>query len=174
MQQFVSAIEQALTDQNWTAALFISLSLPDICSRLQSEDDRTDGKKYASWFDQYLSSVYKVNIPGGGTHTFMSGDDCYVLRCSLLHQGFSDVSHQKKKGVLDRFYFTSLPQHRIQIAATLHLNMALFCREMTDGVNVWLKWFAEEHKDKLYKLEDMLQVHVANYRVGAVTFSSGQ
>jgi hypothetical protein len=173
MNQFTNSISRALADKNWNAALFITLSLPDICSRLESDDNRTNGKKYAAWFDKYMKATYTIDMPSG-EHTFMSGDDCYVLRCSMLHQGFSDVSHQAKKGVLDKFHFSSLPMHRIQIANTLHLNAAQFCSELMVGVDAWFEDFNREHPDKLFKLNEMLYVHENDYSVGGVSFSKGQ
>lgn len=170
LDQFVNAVNRSLATQNWTAALFITLTLPDICSRLESDNDRTNGEKYAQWFDKYLGSVYTKQMIDA-PFTFMSGDDCYVLRCSMLHQGFGDVSHQKKKGVLDRFYFTALPQHRIRNGPVIHLNTEIFCREMLAGVAAWLEDFGKDHPDKLYKLTDLLKVHDDAYRTGGVLFT---
>jgi hypothetical protein len=169
MKQFIESVRKALDENNWSAALFISLTLPDMCSRLESDNNETNGKKYANWFDKYLKKTNTMSFRDVH-HVFMTGDDCYVLRCSMLHQGFTDVSHQRKKGVLDRFYFTTLPMHRIQIENVLHLNVASFCLEMLSAVETWLIDFEREHKDKVYRLNDMLVIHKTSYGVGPVVF----
>ncbi|MBS3185398.1 hypothetical protein JIQ88_10290 [Pseudomonas sp. PCH44] len=169
MNRFTSAVEKAIEDRNWYAALFISLSLPDICARLESSDDKTNGMKYAAWFDRYLSSVYSAEMPFG-KHVFMSGDDCYVLRCSMLHQGLSDVSHQKKKGVLDKFYFSSTGHHMNQVESVLQLNVARFCQDIIGGVNDWYEDFINSHPDKVPKLNGLVTVHDKPFDVGYVHF----
>lgn len=172
MEQFISSVHKALAEKNWHAALFITLALPDICTRLESENDKTNGEKYAGWFDKYLKETYTIKMPGGPI-LFMSGDDCYVLRCSMLHQGFSDVSHQSKKGTLDKFHFSVLPQHLIKVGNVLHLNVSEFCKEVLSAVSTWFDEFKENHPDKMYKLEEMLVVHTNTYSVGGCTFTTG-
>lgn len=163
MDRFTDAVHRALQSQNWYAALFITFSLPDICSRLESDNDRTNGEKYAKWFDKYM-------LWYSGDYAAMSGDDCYVLRCSMLHEGVSDVSHQKRKGVLDRFYFGVLPLHLIQIDNVMHLNVHEFCGHMAHGVSRWLEDFKLGHPDKLHKLDSLLVVHQDTYIADGVRF----
>jgi len=58
--------------------LIATLSIPDMCAGLESADGQTTGPKYIAWFDKWVAVKY------GGRVT---GQDCYGLRCSLLHQG---------------------------------------------------------------------------------------
>lgn len=165
MERFTNAVEKALRDQNWYAALYISFSLPDICSRLESENNRTNGEKYAKWFEKYMPWY-------SGEYANMSGDDCYVLRCSMLHEGVSDVAHQKWKGVLDRFHFSMLHMHLIQVNNVMHLNVHEFCGHMAHGVKVWFDDFKSNHQDKLHKLDGLLVVHQDTYAADGVQFLS--
>lgn len=169
MEQFTVSVRKSLKEKNWNAALFIALTLPDICSRLEADDNKANGERYALWFDKYLKKVNTMSF-GAVHHVFMTGDDCYVLRCSMLHQGFSDVSHQRRKGVLDRFYFTSMAMHRIQISNMLHLNVEQFCLEMVSAVEEWFDDFLSSHPDKHHRLADMLIIHESSYSVGPVMF----
>ncbi|OGK44080.1 hypothetical protein A2957_01300 [Candidatus Roizmanbacteria bacterium RIFCSPLOWO2_01_FULL_38_11] len=75
MRRIIDSVYNAIENENWYAALFVSLSFPDICAALESGE--TSGKKYADWFEKNLSQ-YKG---------FLSGNDCYALRCALLHLG---------------------------------------------------------------------------------------
>ncbi len=166
MNQFIESVRMAIHAENWHAALMISLTLPDICSRLESEDDRTNGIRYAAWFDKYLKGTYTMTQPVH--HVFMTGDDCYVLRCSMLHQGIDDVAHQKKKGVLDKFHFTTLPAHRIQVDKALSLNVQTFCFEILAAVGNWMSDFMANHPDKHYKLDEMITIYDESYAFGGV------
>ena len=95
MKNIIDSIYKALENENWSAALFVSLTLPDICVALQY--GKTSGKKYSDWFENNLSQ-YKG---------FLSGNDCYALRCALLHQGKNDVTDQKMNEVLEFYVFLS-------------------------------------------------------------------
>lgn len=45
-------------------------------------------KRYADWFDKYVGHRYKSKIGAHQEeHTFLTGNDCYALRCSYLHEG---------------------------------------------------------------------------------------
>lgn len=172
MERFLKSVEQALADKNWYSALYIALTLPDVCSSLEAVDGATNGKRFAKWFDSYLKPTYTMTVLGH-THVFMAGDDCYVLRCSVLHQGLTDVGHQRAKGVLDKFYFTTLPQHRIQIGSVLHLNVEKFCEEMVAAVRSWIGDFHSYHPDKVERLLQLIHIHSQGYSVGGASFSPG-
>ena len=172
MERFLASVEKALADCNWYSALYMSLTLPDVCSSLESDDGKTNGKKFAAWFDTYLKPTYTRTLVGEA-HVFMAGDDCYVLRCSMLHQGLADVGHQKAKGVLDKFYFTILPQHRIRVDTVLHLNVKTFCEEMVAAVRHWVGDFHNNHPDKVGRLSQLIHIHSESYSVGGVRFSDG-
>lgn len=136
MQDIIDSIRNALLQENWYAALFVSLTLPDICVAL--EHGKTSGKKYSQWFETNL-----IQYRG-----FLSGDDCYALRCSLLHQGKGDISNQKMKDILEHYIFLTSGSHcnlfkDIVInggpkESFLQLNVARFCTEMCDAVSQWI------------------------------------
>lgn len=172
MERFLASVEKALADKNWYSALYMSLTLPDVCSSLEADNGKTDGKKFAVWFDTYLKPVNTMTVMGV-THVFMAGDDCYVLRCSMLHQGLTDVGHQKAKGVLDKFYFTILPQHRIQVNAVLHLNVKTFCEEMVAAVRHWVSDFHNNHPDKVERMSQLIHIHSGSYSAGGVSYQLG-
>lgn len=160
MQRFTQAIEDSLSSKNWNSALFLALSLPDICCRLNS----VSGKKaYAGWFEKYLGHIY--------THegdVFLSGDDCFSLRCALLHQGVADLRDHGKGSVISKFHFTVASCHICRIQDVLQLDVRQFCRDMVSGVHVWLVSFKED--DPLFdaKLKTLLFVHVGDSNVNGV------
>lgn len=169
MERFLKSVEKALSDSNWYSALYVALTLPDVCSSLEAVDGKTNRDKFAKWFDTYLKPTYSMTM-FGETHVFMAGKDCYVLRCSMLHEGLTDVGHQKAKGVLEKFYFTTLPQHRIKINDVLHLNVNRFCEEMVAAVRNWVGDFHNNHPDKVERLSQLIYIHSEPYSVEGVSF----
>ena len=75
MKDILDSISKAIENENWYAALFNTMTLPDICVSL--EHGKTTGNQYAAWFDENLPQYNKI----------LSGSDCYALRCALLHEG---------------------------------------------------------------------------------------
>src|SRR5688572_25497386 len=66
--------------------------VPDMCGAMGSPDGRTSPDRYVDWFDQHVAPAY------GG---FVTGQDCYGLRCSMLHQ----ARFEPHKGSYSRVLF---------------------------------------------------------------------
>lgn len=129
-------IERALQAQLWYMALAVTLSIPDICSLLQ-RDEQTDGwpkeEKYVRWFDTFMGPKYG----------FFSGQDCYRVRGGVLHKG--RFGHPKAK--YDRVLFGVPGGRRIRellsennggiMETALHLDLVTFCQEMIDCARSW-------------------------------------
>jgi hypothetical protein len=143
MEHLTSAVLASLSHQNWYAALSLSLTLPDICGRIQSPQMRSR-QRYVAWFDRWLLSRYQALIgPENLPHTFLSGRDCYALRCAFLHQGELVLDGQPAREVLDRIHFTA-PRpgsfvHRNQTDAILQLQVDAFCIDICRSVADWLR-----------------------------------
>ena len=137
MQRFTSAIRTSIQSENWYAAIFLALTMPDICSKLETPTSGSSGPRYKAWFDKFLAGTYTSNIMGRES-IFMTSGDCWALRCSLLHEGSDDIGQQNARETLARFHFTTLGSHRIRIDNVLVLNTANFCEEMCQAVESWL------------------------------------
>ena len=138
MQNLLAAVRQSCSQQNWYGGLYMSLTLPDICAKLQEPSSKESGKRYREWFDRYLKPAYKSEFHGPGFH-FLSGGDCWALRCSLLHEGSDEISGQKSREVLSRFKFTTQGVHLGMMEDVLVLNVTMFCNEVCAAVEGWLK-----------------------------------
>jgi hypothetical protein len=118
---FVSAVRDALARENWYAALALALTLPDICVDLE-KPKRGVGARYTQWWNTYLSRKYNGAL---------SGDDCYKLRCTFLHQGLGNI----------RFVFPDpsgrLRPHCNRINGVLQLQVDLFCEHICEGIERW-------------------------------------
>ncbi len=96
MEHVFNEIEKTLKEGNFYAALFMILTVPDICLFVKiGKHLSTD---YEKWFNENMPSEY---------NKFMSGKDCYAFRCAILHQGTDNVLGQSKKDVIDKFEILS-------------------------------------------------------------------
>lgn len=142
--QFTDSISKSLQDKNYFAALIMALTLPDICCSLEDENRRTKGKKYANWFTKYLGDQYKSRIGGQSTETvFLSGEECYALRCAYLHKGFNQIEDevivQNYIGVSSRIEFMAeMSSDKLKINGVLLLSLENFCQQIIDGIIKWL------------------------------------
>ncbi len=141
MKQFTDAIRQSIANKNWYAALTSALVLPDVCGRL-ADPSQVSSKRYPSWFDKWMGHHYRSHIgPDRQLHVFLSGADCYALRCSLLHHGDADIRTQRAREALDDFHFiTPHPGwyvHCNQSNNTLQLQVDVFALQMADAVDAW-------------------------------------
>ena len=158
MKHLMDAVELSLRSSNWYAGLIVALSLPDIAGWV---DNPTQGSKerYSFWFENFVSPVYTHQV-GGSIHKFLSGDDCYALRCSLLHEGRVEIFHQRARDVLDRFQFVA-PRpgrtvHCNQVNTKLQLQVDIFCRDICKGIATWFSSIPTsdiERRNRIVELE---------------------
>ena len=138
MKQLINSIK----NENWHAALIVALTLPDIAGKIEYPIS-CSSKRYATWFDKYVRDQYKGRLgPNRTEHTFLSGNDCYALRCAYLHEGITDITQQKARDVLDEFIFVVPPKgsivHCNQFDNKLQLQVENFCNDIINGLSQWL------------------------------------
>ena len=102
MQNLIRSVKKSVQGKNWYGALFLSLSLPDICGKIEDEarsvsdsaySKRSSVKRYSEWFDKYLQKKYLGNV----NMKLLTGEDFYAFRCSLLHEGSDNIKKQQAK-----------------------------------------------------------------------------
>ncbi|AVZ31334.1 hypothetical protein [Nodularia spumigena] len=173
MKQLKEAVRQAIAQGNWYAALATALTLPDICGWLEDPGMRV-GDRYKLWYDTYIKEEYsgKYNDSDKAEVIFISGEDCYALRCAYLHSGQDDIS--KSDAVpLDKFQFITPSKlgesseyyavkttdfvddgNKIKISRKLQLEVDKFCEDICRGVDKWEASVAtrKDIQDKLGQL----------------------
>ena len=144
MQHLVDAVRKSVSDKNWYAALTVALTLPDIAAKLDCRQGGS-GARYVSWFNDYLLPVNTVHYMGEQSRVFLSGEDCYALRCAFLHEGDFEINGQKIRQVLDRFHFVvpkSGTRHRNLFNTgewtILELQVDMFCKEVCEAIERWI------------------------------------
>ena len=159
MDKIIASIRKALSDKNHHAALFVALTLPDICAAL--EHGSATGARYAAWFETNLPD-YKG---------FLSGRDCYALRCSLLHQGKDDISEQRIREVLEHYVFLESGAHCNLFAdisingedlSFLQLNAAAFCEDLCRAAETWIS-SVSSNTDIRNRLKSTIKIHKPGY-----------
>lgn len=127
MEDFLQQIEKALEYNLYYLALQSTLTLPDICSALMSNNGENNKQKYINWFNSYF--LEKDSL---------SAEECYNFRCSNLHQGKT----ANKKSNYSRILFLE-PQNSNIIIHNCILNDAFcidlnrFCNTMIKSVRAW-------------------------------------
>ncbi len=93
----VAEIRKALECDMFLSALSLSLTIPDICGKLEAIPGN-DKQKYICWFDKYITPQYFPEITieendelGMGEKRAMTGIRCYGLRCAVLHHGNEEL-----------------------------------------------------------------------------------
>ena len=167
MKRFTNSIRLSIETKNWYSALYLALTMPDICARLESPDGKTNGPRFVSWFDRYMLTNYRVQIGRDPQpHTFLSGNDCYALRCAMLHEGTSDITTQRCREALGQFHFTIGSAHCNQINSILQIDVPTFCREICSATEQWLIDFQSNHPDKVHRLAELLTIHTGPSSIG--------
>lgn len=134
MRDFLDQIEAAVRARLYYLALFACLALPDICAAMESTDGEATKQRYLDWFDRWLPQYSKNQM------VQLSGLDCYLFRCSLLHQG----SAQHPKSSYSRILFvepgaTTNIFHMNRLNDALNIDANVFCLDMLAAARRWLQ-----------------------------------
>jgi hypothetical protein len=167
LTNFLDAVIRCLETENWYAALSLTLTLPDICGSLENPSTANNRERYTGWCKQWLEPLFTHQIgPDRQPKVFLSANDFYQARNSILHSGNSEID-EKKRTDLDRFEFFESGGHcnwivggsmnGVSTPAYLQLRVDEFCKTVLDGVNSWNTETAadaqiQERKAKLLKI----------------------
>lgn len=168
MNHLTDSIKISIQTQNWYSAIAITLTIPDICSKI-TYNEKSSGKKYAEWFEKYVGHFYKINYSvsqlkmakkyGASNYagmvkgTKLSGNDCYALRCAYLHEGLGEITSQRAREILDEIKFLE-PNYRLNMHGSIMNNKLIlhideFCNHILQGVDSWTKDLDEEQTERL-------------------------
>lgn len=158
-------LESAIANKNWYAALFVALSIPDICGYVESPTAKSQAR-YEQWFEKYMLNKYSSLIgPAKILHIFLSPSDCYALRCALLHEGREIITEQRARDALERFHFIEPPPNRRihcnQINNFLQLHIDVFCEDILEGLSQW-RHDVQGKTDIEQRINNILQVYPHN------------
>ena len=161
MERFTNSIRTALNANDWYGALITALTLPDICGRIETPNEGSN-RRYARWFSEWVEPSYTMEV-AGVKHVFLSGNDCYALRCSLLHEGGENIEEQRAREALDNFHFIMPPPngnsfHKIQSNQSLLLQVDIFCNDVADSVDRWTASENANDPEVIQRMEGLLKI----------------
>lgn len=170
IDRYLDSIIKSLESKNWYAALFIALTIPDICGVLEHPNEKS-GVRYVNWYNKYMLPEYSSTILQE-LHVFLSGDDCYALRCSLLHEGTGDIEKQKISKTLESVHFTEPSDkggrlHRTQYKNVLQLQVDVFCNDFISATHQWLSDVQGDAGIQA-RMQSLSKIHPAFYFPGFI------
>ncbi|MFS7359313.1 hypothetical protein AB6896_10620 [Rahnella inusitata] len=162
MEQFTNSIRMSLRTENWYAALFMALAMPDICGSIENPRAGT-GARYKKWFNEYLKPLYDPEAIDVDLR--FSGADCYSFRCSCLHSGMNHETKDRTR----KFIFTPPPGegnliHMNSINGCLQLQIDIFCEDVASQVD---RWTQEQVANPVIQLRisELMKIHWPDGRV---------
>lgn len=156
MERFTNSLRSSVKHQDWYVALSSALTLPDVCGRL-IDPTQTSTKRYPQWFDRWVAPSYL---------NFLSGADCYALRCSYLHEGGTDITNQRARDALDDFHFIVPPGNGCSIHCNwinnkLQLQVDIFCLDIASAVDDWALSVKDNHE-----VQERMRSLIRIYKLG--------
>lgn len=136
----ISEIEICLENERYIAALALALTLPDICGKAEYPDEKSVGKRYIQWYDQYVGSYQKSQSPYSADMPYLSGEVVYSLRNNFLHAGNPNIEKEKIRDELCKIDQFCLIEGKSLIGDTSRVNYGkeLKIKERGYAVNVRL------------------------------------
>ncbi|MBZ9655039.1 hypothetical protein [Phyllobacterium lublinensis] len=105
MKRFTDAGRACIEAGNLYAGLSLALMMPDICASLEDPGPGKSQKRYVRWCQQWLEpKLSSTNPRTGEVRVLVTAEDCYQIRCSLVHSGSADIDPRKAKDI-GRFEF---------------------------------------------------------------------
>jgi hypothetical protein len=168
MRRFTDAGRAALGADNLYAALSLALTLPDICGSLEDPGEGKSRLRYVRWCKQWLQPVYTSNIMGKEV-VFLTAEQCYKLRNSLIHSGSSDV---RTDGLQHIAFVAWENMHRIKTNEVMLLSTAIFSRDVYAAVDAWDAATAANRQVQIEK-DRLLKIHTEGFEIGAMRVGVG-
>jgi hypothetical protein len=141
LERVLEEIHRAFQAKLYYAALTIALTLPDICVGLTLDDeDFVKKQHYVGFVEQYAP----IDLTGKRRSIGMTGEDCYHIRCGLIHRGnaagnpFFDVTHVIFTTPETGRTFHGFGMHTADDSGrAAFFDVESFCAAMEDAVRRW-------------------------------------
>jgi len=129
MQEIIDQIRAANNANLYYVALLSSLTLPDICAALESDNGEASKAKFIAWFDTHIAPRY---------NGFLDGKSCYFFRCSMMHQGSTQHPRSRYSRVIFLEPGTSgMTFHNNILNDALNIDVRIFCEDVCLTVERW-------------------------------------
>jgi hypothetical protein len=142
LHRYLADIHYALKAGAFYSALALSVAIPDICGGIEYPDEKSVGKRYRDWFDQWCAML----------QSYLDAADCYAIRCSYLHQGIDEFSGPNAVaarlthieftvGMTDGGWSLSYVPSALgpEAKGAVRIPVEDFCRDMTTSADAWCR-----------------------------------
>ncbi len=154
MKEYIQSIEKCLEENNYHCAIFMALSIPDICGSLETPEEK-NGIRAKRWFSDNLKHKYfpdtiydymVSNMPdeigkipseiidelkAQPFTTKLTPKLYWGLRNAFIHSA-SDVAFEYK------IHITHGNSHLNMFNNSLQISAKVFCTDICDAANNWL------------------------------------
>jgi len=150
MKRFSDAGRRAIKDGNLYAALTLALTIPDVCGSLEEPGPGKSQARYTRWCKQWIEPKYSTKTLDpmtGRPHVWITDEQIYQLRCSLIHSGSDEIEKARRTGVDRFFFFDQTRPSGIQKFANCKFNgvdvniiclsAADFCEKLFEAAEEW-------------------------------------
>lgn len=156
MEALLESIELSAETENWNSAIALSLMIPDICPALAGVPQGR--ARYLDWFRDHALSRFSI-INSYINIALLSAEECYAMRCSILHAGTDELSVDKKNPNLSKIIFTTTGSSFVRIDDVLIIHPADFAHRMCASARGWIATVSgdsdiQDRMKKMTKVED--------------------
>lgn len=180
MQQLIDSIEKSLNTKNWLSALFMAITLPDICAATENVVNG-NGARYRDWFNRYMKKKYdsanyyeyveayhperiktlpqKIldDYKKEQTKVKFTAESCWALRNATLHQGMDEQNLKKFRiTVPDELNNVHHLTHD-KSGSIVQIDASIFCQDIIEAVDRWKSDMASK-PDVINKLGNMIRI----------------
>ena len=138
MLTLISQTREAMQLGLYNVALLAALSIPDIAGSLVASDGRATRERYVDWYETWVRPRLAESRARDNPFT---GKDCYIFRCSMVHQGASHRSDSSYKKII--FIEPGHPNYNIHYCLVggeaLLILVDQFVKELLSGCELWLQ-----------------------------------
>lgn len=154
MKEYIESIKKCLANENYHAALFLSLSIPDICGSLETPEVK-NGIRAKRWFSQNLREKY---LPDNCYEHLMATDpiaaDAMIeeqkefLRNQPFKKNFTEDTYWNLRNAMThsasdfaknkKIYLTFGESHLVALKDGIQISVRVFCNDICEATLKWL------------------------------------
>jgi len=163
MKAKVEEIRKALKNECYLSALALTLTLPDICSKIEY-GPTSNRQHYIKWFDKHVGHYYAQGEFKKEVYEKLTfdGKACYALRCSYLHAGNSSEINNDKRFLVNNFslcisggvdaYGTTSNSWSDDVEYKIRLDIVRLCLNICSAVEAFYDCREDKSKFDIYTI----------------------
>lgn len=159
MDALLESIELSTETKNWNAAIALSLLIPDICPALAGVPQGRP--RYLEWFRDYAANRFTMTNPFVSV-PLLSAEECYAMRCSILHAGTDELPVDKKNPNLSKIIFTTTGSSFVRMNDVLIIDPSDFSNRMCAAARGWMESVSGDSATQ-HRIKRMIQVQAAGF-----------